>query len=131
MIFDGSTRLGEALVILIRFVDSNWCIQQQVVRLAVLVKSLLASELAREILESLSTKLQLPGNKVVASIRDGAAVNRAAVRLIREIVFPHMLDVVCFAHTDNVGKHFDTPTLDNFGQLWVNLFARSPASRLA
>lgn len=124
VIFDGSTRLGEALVILLRFIDSaNWSVQQRVVRLSVLAKSLTAAELAREILSCLCTTLQLPGNKVIASIRDGAAVNGAAVRLIREVAFPDMLDIVCFSHTlDNVGRHFKTPVLDAFGHSWVSLF---------
>ena len=39
-IFDGSTRLGEALAIIVRFVHSQWNVQQRLVRLQVLVKSL-------------------------------------------------------------------------------------------
>ena len=45
-IFDGSTRLGEALAIVIRFVDSQWNVQQRLIRLQVLAKSLKANELA-------------------------------------------------------------------------------------
>ena len=29
LIFDGSTRLGEAIVIIARYVDDNWKVQQQ------------------------------------------------------------------------------------------------------
>ena len=46
-IFDGSTRLGEALAIIVRFVDSQWNVQQRLVRLQVLAKSLKAEELAQ------------------------------------------------------------------------------------
>ena len=45
IIFDGSTRLGEALVIIVRFVDSQWNVQQRLVRLQVLAKSLKGEEL--------------------------------------------------------------------------------------
>ena len=46
-IFDGSTRLGEALAIVVRFVDRHWNVQQRLVRLQVLAKSLKANELAQ------------------------------------------------------------------------------------
>ena len=45
VIFDGSAKLGEALVILLHYVDSEWNIQQLVVRLKVLAKSLNGQEL--------------------------------------------------------------------------------------
>ena len=46
VIFDGSTRLGEALAIVVRFVDDEWNVQQRLIRLQVLGKSLKANELA-------------------------------------------------------------------------------------
>ena len=46
-IFDGSTRLGEALAIIVRFVDSQWNVQQRLVRLQVSAKSLKAEEPAQ------------------------------------------------------------------------------------
>ena len=45
-IFDGSTRLGEDLAFIVQFVDSQWNVQQRLVRLQVLAKSLKAEELA-------------------------------------------------------------------------------------
>ena len=45
-IYDGTTRLGEALAILVRFMDS-WTIQQQLVRFDVVVKSVIPQQLAR------------------------------------------------------------------------------------
>ena len=47
VIFDGSTRLGEALAIVVRFVDNLWKVQQRLVRLQVLAQSLKANELAQ------------------------------------------------------------------------------------
>ena len=59
VVFDGSTHLGEALVIVIRYVDSSWSFQQRLIRLHVLAKSLNGSQLARELITCLSTQYQI------------------------------------------------------------------------
>ena len=50
VIFDGTTRLGEALAIVVRFVDDSFSIQQRLVRLQLLVKSMTGEEIARELI---------------------------------------------------------------------------------
>ncbi len=40
VIFDGSTHVGEALVVVLRFVDGAWNVQQRLVRIQLLAKSL-------------------------------------------------------------------------------------------
>ena len=67
----------------------------------------------------------------MAALRDGAAVNGAALRNMKEIMFPQLFDNICSSHSlDNVGRHFDTSLLDEFGQLCIGLFARSSAAKL-
>ena len=56
VIFQGSTRLGEALGIVLRFF-SEGCIKQRLVKIAMLSNSLSGEELARELLTTLSTEL--------------------------------------------------------------------------
>ena len=57
-------------------------------------------------------------------MRDGAAVNGAALRNMKEIMFLQLFDIIYSSHSlDNVGQQFDTPLLDEFGQLWIGLFA--------
>ena len=103
VVFDGSTHLGEAVATIVRFVDTNWILQQRLV----------------------------PSSRLVAAKRDGAAVNGAALRNMKEIMFPQLFDIICSSHSlDNVGRHFDIPLLDEFGQLWIGVFARSPAAKL-
>ena len=46
IVFDGTSRLGEVLAIIIRYVD-NWEVKQRLVRLEMLTKSITAKELAR------------------------------------------------------------------------------------
>ena len=54
VIFDGTTRLGEALAIVVRFVDDEWNVQQRLIRLQVLAKSLKVNELAQCLIQSLA-----------------------------------------------------------------------------
>ena len=48
-IFDGTTRLGEAMAIILRFVDDQWGIQQCLVRFQLLSKSMTGEEVARQL----------------------------------------------------------------------------------
>mgnify|MGYP006963820756 CR=1 FL=1 len=47
VIFDGSTRQGEAIALIVRIVDNNWNIIQRLVRIDVCSKSVNANELAQ------------------------------------------------------------------------------------
>ena len=110
VVFDGSTNLGEAVANIVRFVDTNWILQQRLVRLHVVSSSLNGQELTGELIQCLSVKFQIPSSRLVAAIRDGAAVNGAALRHMKEIMFPQLFDIICSSHSlDNVGRHFDTP----------------------
>lgn len=131
VIFDGTTRLGEALAIVVRFVTADWEVKQRLVRLQLIAKSLKGEELAREIIMVLAQHYNVQNNSLCASMRDGASVNGAAMRTVK-IVFPKVVDVRCFSHAiDGVGSHFNIPTVKRFLQLWNSLFTHSPATRLA
>ena len=131
VIFDGTTRLGEALAIVVRFVTADWEVKQLLVCLQLLAKSLKGEELAREIIMVLAQHYNVQNNSLCASMRDGASVNGAAMRTVK-IVFPKVVDVRCFSHAiDGVGSHFNIPTVKRFLQLWNSLFTHSPATRLA
>lgn len=131
-IFDGSTYLGEALVIILRFVTADFEVCQRLVRVRILAKSLNGQQLAREIVTLLASELHYPPEKFIAVTRDGASVNAAAVRHLRDVMYPDLTDITCMSHSlDNVGKHFNTPVLDSFLQTWISLFAHSPAAKIA
>ena len=131
VIFDGSTRLGKALAIVVRFVDSQWNVQQRLIRLQVLGKSLKSNELAQCLIQSLAVEYSIRPGLLLAAMKDGAPVNRAALEQVK-FYFPQLLDITCFSHTiDNVGKHFEFRVLDRFAQLWVSMFSQSAAVRLA
>ena len=108
VLFDGSTWCGEAIVVILRFINDQWEIVQRLVRIDIVAKSVTAEQLAQD---CLFTDLQLRGHQILATMRDGAAINGAAMRITQPFM-PAMIDVVCLSHTlDNVGNHFYTPVL--------------------
>ncbi len=47
-------------------------------------------------------------------------------------MYPNLFDIGCFSHTlDHVGEKMTTPILDQFAKSWINMFSRSPKSKLA
>ena len=131
VIFDGTTRLGEAMVIIIRFIDAQWVIQQRLVRMQLLAKSLTGEQIARELLFVLQAQYGVATDSLVATMRDRASVNNLAISILR-VMYPQALDIGCFSHTiDNAGSKFATPILDEFISSWITLFSHSPKARLA
>ena len=131
VIFDGTTRLGEAMAIIVRFVDAEWGIQQRLIRIQLLAKSLTGEEIARELLFVLQAQYGIASGLLVATMRDRASVNNLALSILR-VMYPQALDVGCFSHTiDNAGRKLATPILDEFLSAWVSLFSHSPKGRLA
>ena len=107
VIFDGTARLGEALAILVRYVQENFQPTQRLIRLEVLSKSLKADELAQRLMSCLAVDRKFGSDMLIGGMRDGASVNGAALRQLK-FFFPNLMDIVCFSHTvDNVGGHFE------------------------
>ena len=82
VIFDSTSRVGEALAILLRFVDAEWCVQQRLVRVQMLAKSLSGEELARELISVLSVTYSIRSTTLLAAMRDRASVNSVAIRTL-------------------------------------------------
>ena len=130
VIFDGTTCLGEALAVLVRYVTPDWEIEQRLVRVQMLSKSLSGEEIARELISVLSVRFSIRSTNVLASMRDRASTNNVAMQTLK-IVYPSIVDVGCFSHTiDHVGEKFNTPTLGEFITLWITLFSHSPKCRM-
>ena len=53
VIFDGTTRLGEAMAIVVRYIDDEWSIQQRLIRLKLLQKSMTGEEIAQVVMDTL------------------------------------------------------------------------------
>ena len=91
IIFDGTSRLGETLVIVLRFLDS-WEIKQRLVQLQILVKSMTGEELACKVLGVLCREHKPSGEQVLAAMRDRASVNNVAIRHIK-VMFPYWFNI--------------------------------------
>jgi len=126
VVFDGTTRLGEAMAVVIRYIDPSFNIQQRLIRLQLLAKSMAGEEIAREIITTISTQYGIASSLVVAMMHDRAACNGVALRTLK-IVYPQLVDVGCFSHTlDLVGEKFCTPHLSAFTLWWISRFSHSP-----
>ena len=116
IIFHDTTHVCEAFVIVIRYIDRVWVIQQRVCRL-ILVNS--GEECARQLVTAISTELSISSELLVAAMRDRARVNDVAMRTI-SVIYNNMMDAKCFSHTlDRVGDKMTTPVLDDF--MWNGL----------
>ena len=130
VIFDSTSRLGEALAVVLRFIGDNWTIEERLNRLQLLAKPLTGEEIAQEILSVLSTSYSIESNRLLACMRDGASTNGVAVHTL-SILYPNLIDIKCFSHTlDHVGEHFDIPVLNEFICTWISMFSHSPKARL-
>lgn len=104
--FDGTTRLGEALAIVLGFIDDGWNIKQRLVCIQIVAKSVTGEELARELIAILSVQYSIGTQQLLAAMKDCASINEVAIRTLK-IVCPNLLSIGCFSHTiDRVGEHF-------------------------
>ena len=130
IIFDGTTHVCEAMVIVLRFIDDQWSIQQRVGSFKLLAKSMSGEEVAQQIVSVISQELGIPSSVVIAKSKDRASVNDVAMRTVK-VVYSSILDIGCFSHTlDHVGERLRTQQLDTFFKAWVSLFVHSPKTRL-
>ena len=62
IIFDGTTHVCEAMVVVLRYVRSDWVIKQSVCHLMLLAKSMSGEKIARQIIMVLCTELGIPSH---------------------------------------------------------------------
>ena len=129
-IFDGTTHICEAFVVVLHYLTDDWELKQCVGRLKLLAKTMTGEEIAQQIIVIVSTEFGISSNLIVVAMRDRASVNDVAMRTIK-VVYNELLDVGCFSLTLNhVGERMNTPILHDFCNAWIALFSRSPRSRL-
>ena len=118
------------MAIILQFVGESWTLEQQLVQIQLLSKSMTGEEIARELTHVLSANYAIGPDQLIASMRNRAAANGVAMRTLA-VVYPKVLDIGCFSHTiDRVGEHFKTPILSQFSTSWIMLFCHSPKAKL-
>ena len=97
MVFDATSRLGEAVVIVLHFIHfDSWSLQKRRVYLQLLAKTMCGEEIARELKTILSPKLSIPPGKLQAAMRDWVSSNCATMRTLK-VVYQNLLDIGCTA----------------------------------
>ena len=115
VIFDGTSQMGEVLAIVLRFVTCEWSIEQCLIKVQLLSKSLKGEEIARELIHTWSTEYSIGANNLLAAMRDRASSNGVAMKTLM-VLYPNLVDIGCFSHTiDRVGENLYNPILHEFG----------------
>ena len=126
--FDGTSRLGEVFVIVVRLV-CEWSIKQRLIRLQLMAKSMTGDEIARTVIGSLSTEFGIESDQVIGIMHDCASTNNVALRTLK-IIYPNVLGIGCFSHTLNrVGDRFQAACANDFTTYWVSLFSHSSKAK--
>ena len=73
IIFDGTTHVAEALNIILRFV-TEWKVDQRLVRLLLVTKSMSGEELAHQLLSTLSVDFSIPPISLLAAVCKGSCI---------------------------------------------------------
>ena len=114
IIFDGTTHVCEAFVVVLCYLIDDLELKQCVGQLKLLAKTMTGEEIAQQVIVILSTEFGISSNLIVAAMRDRASVNDVAMRTIK-VVYNELLDVGCFPHTLNhMGERMNTPILHDF-----------------
>ena len=130
VIFDETTRLGEAFAILLRFVNDDFKIEQRLVAMQLLAKYMCGEEIALELIHAVSTEYCIAADNLLAAMHDRASTNVVAMRTVK-VVYRNCVNVGCFSHMlDLVGEKFITPHAMEFLTWWISMFSRSPKARL-
>ena len=64
-------------------VNDEWNVQQHLIRLQVLAKSIKANELAQCLIQSLAVEYSIRPGVLLAAMKDGAGVNHAALEQVK------------------------------------------------
>ena len=85
------------MVIVVRYQTDVWVIKQDVCRLMLLTKSMTGEEVARQIVNAVSTEMGISSDLVVSAMHDRASVNAVAMRTVKVIYqFENFLDIGFF-----------------------------------
>ena len=68
IIFDGTTHVCEAFVVVLRYLTDNWELKQCVGQLKLLAKTMTEEEIAQQIIVILSTEFGISSNLIVAAM---------------------------------------------------------------
>ena len=121
IIYDGTTHVCEAFVIVLHYLTDDWELKHCVGRLKLLAKTMTGEEIAQQIIVIPSTEFRISSNLIVAAMHDRASVNDVAMRTIK-VVYNELLDVGCSHTLNHVGERMNTPILHDFSNGSLSTF---------
>ena len=128
VMFDASSHVCEVFAVVLRF-TKNMVIHQRLAAIRLLKQSMTADQCAAELIQLLTVDLGICFKNIVGISHDRCSVNTAAMETLSRLM-PRMKDIGCLSHLLNtVGTKFETPTLDEFVSLWVQLHSKSFKTR--
>ena len=87
IIFDGTSRLGEALVLILRWIPADFSkVEQRLVAFRTTFAHTNGTELAQLIMSVLLTTMKLQPNSIVGGARDSCSTNGVAMRILKGIL---------------------------------------------
>ena len=130
VIFDGTTRLGEAIAVLLRWCPSDFSgIQMRLVTFATTEKHMDGRQLCAFVAKMLTKSCDVEIEDVVGGARDSCSTNGTAMRNIKLLML-NLQDFLCVSHTlSKVGEHINLPTLENFMTHWLGIVQHHPAAK--
>ena len=81
VIFDGTTRFGEVMAIVVRFISSDWQTQQRLIHFQLIVQSMSGEQVARELITALSIQYSISSSSLLAAM---LVVSGATVSTVRD-----------------------------------------------
>ena len=128
--FDGTTRLGEAIVVLLRWCPADFSgIQMRLATFATTEKHMDGAELCVFINNVLTKVCQVDSVNVVGGTRDSCSTNGTAMRNLK-VVMLELQDFLCISHTlSKLGEHINLPTLSKFMTHWLGLVQHHPSAK--
>ena len=82
-IFDGTTHTCEVITDVLRFISDSFTIEQRLVKIQLLAKSLNGEEVAQELINVLLTTLGITSHHVIATMRNCAYMNSIAIHTLK------------------------------------------------
>lgn len=130
-VYDGMTRVGEAIALLVRYCTADFHVVYRLVGLKTAQKHMNGSQLSGTLIRLMTQRAGPPSlDFTLAAARDSCATNGVAMRSLQNSVLPNVLDVHCISHTlHNCAKHMEFEVLEEWLTPWFKLMAHSHAAK--
>lgn len=128
LIFDGTTRQGEATAVLMRWCDSTFEIKQRLIALRTIKKHMNGDSLGPFLIDIIG-QVGVGSRSVVCVARDSCSTNGKAERNVKPIL-SNSVGMLCVSHTlSHCAEHVDLPVLKDFMTPWLSLVQHHPSAK--